>query len=348
MLLRQRTEHRAQSAELDEFKMQVLAECRQMGASVAALALALAHGMNVSLVRKWLVGRALNQPIDDANLGRTIFHHLYTSEISAHGYNAFVLKYRAGRQRVNAPDVAADEPPAFAVAGKHDAIAPPAAMRKWIAALRKAGIEVEYHEYPGVGYGFGLRVGTSAQGRIAHAVRFWCQQARGSARTTTAAPRCAAVRRSSLWRRPPAACDSKLERVKGIEPSYEAWEAAVLPLNYTRAGQKSTRSGRVAAVKSQRSRPAPQAATPATLAQLRPLRLARYRAASAFAIRPAPDSGEPGTSLHAPMLRVTTAAASDAVCGSASDRTAASNLWPTRLAPETSVSGKSTTNSSPP
>src|SRR5450830_17191 len=26
----------------------------------------------------------------------------------------------------------------------------------------------------------------------------------------------------------------RLERVKGIEPSYEAWEAAVLPLNYTR------------------------------------------------------------------------------------------------------------------
>jgi hypothetical protein len=28
-----------------------------------------------------------------------------------------------------------------------------------------------------------------------------------------------------------------LERVKGIEPSYEAWEAAVLPLNYTRSGR---------------------------------------------------------------------------------------------------------------
>ena len=26
----------------------------------------------------------------------------------------------------------------------------------------------------------------------------------------------------------------KMERVKGIEPSYAAWEAAVLPLNYTR------------------------------------------------------------------------------------------------------------------
>jgi hypothetical protein len=29
-----------------------------------------------------------------------------------------------------------------------------------------------------------------------------------------------------------------LERVKGIEPSYEAWEAAVLPLNYTRIGHE--------------------------------------------------------------------------------------------------------------
>ena len=29
-------------------------------------------------------------------------------------------------------------------------------------------------------------------------------------------------------------CLVSMERVKGIEPSYEAWEAAVLPLNYTR------------------------------------------------------------------------------------------------------------------
>jgi hypothetical protein len=28
-----------------------------------------------------------------------------------------------------------------------------------------------------------------------------------------------------------------LERAKGIEPSYAAWEAAVLPLNYARAGR---------------------------------------------------------------------------------------------------------------
>ena len=36
-----------------------------------------------------------------------------------------------------------------------------------------------------------------------------------------------------------------MERVKGIEPSYEAWEAAVLPLNYTRATGKFSRSSGV-------------------------------------------------------------------------------------------------------
>mgnify|MGYP000405590094 CR=1 FL=1 len=42
-----------------EFKAQVLAECRRPGASVAAVALA--HGLNVNLVRKWLVGRGLKR-----------------------------------------------------------------------------------------------------------------------------------------------------------------------------------------------------------------------------------------------------------------------------------------------
>jgi hypothetical protein len=31
-----------------------------------------------------------------------------------------------------------------------------------------------------------------------------------------------------------------MERVKGIEPSYAAWEAAVLPLNYTRVNADFT------------------------------------------------------------------------------------------------------------
>lgn len=42
-----------------EFKAQVLSECQQSGASVAAVALA--HGLNVNLVRKWLVGRGIKR-----------------------------------------------------------------------------------------------------------------------------------------------------------------------------------------------------------------------------------------------------------------------------------------------
>ena len=33
------------------------------------------------------------------------------------------------------------------------------------------------------------------------------------------------------------------ERVEGIEPSYAAWEAAVLPLNYTRNAQSLRKRG---------------------------------------------------------------------------------------------------------
>lgn len=42
-----------------EFKAQVLAECQQPGASVAAIALA--HGLNVNLLRKWMVGRGIKR-----------------------------------------------------------------------------------------------------------------------------------------------------------------------------------------------------------------------------------------------------------------------------------------------
>ena len=72
-------------------------------------------------------------------------------------------------------DVAPSEPPTFAAVGETDRIAPPAAMERRLAALRRAGTDVEYHRYPGVGHGFGPGVGTSAEGWIADAVRFWAR-----------------------------------------------------------------------------------------------------------------------------------------------------------------------------
>ena len=44
----------------------------------------------------------------------------------------------------------------------------------------------------------------------------------------------------SYWRISTALERVKLERVKGIEPSYPAWKAGVLPLNYTRKPKEFT------------------------------------------------------------------------------------------------------------
>jgi acetyl esterase/lipase len=163
----------------------------------------------------------------------------YASEISKKGYNAFVLKYRAGHGGAMATqdmaaaishifrsadtlgvstkgysvwgssagarmaaaigshgvasrggddlpkpsavvmaytahsDYSSDEPPTFVIVGEQDGIAPASSMERRIAALRKTGTIVEYHKFGNLGHGFGLGTGTSAQGWVADAIRFW-------------------------------------------------------------------------------------------------------------------------------------------------------------------------------
>ena len=163
----------------------------------------------------------------------------YAVAISRHGYNAFVLKYRAGRggeaatrdlasaisyvfrhakrlrvgteayslwgssaggrmaasigshgiarfggEDLPGPsavvmaytghsDVAADEPPTFVIVGENDRIAPPAVMERRVVALRRTGAEVEFHRFSGLGHGFGSGTGTSAEGWLDRAIRFW-------------------------------------------------------------------------------------------------------------------------------------------------------------------------------
>jgi acetyl esterase/lipase len=72
-------------------------------------------------------------------------------------------------------EVSAD-PPTFVAVGEADGIAPPRIMERRVAALRRAGTRVEYHRYAGVGHGFGLGVGTNAEGWMAEALRFWTEQ----------------------------------------------------------------------------------------------------------------------------------------------------------------------------
>jgi acetyl esterase/lipase len=70
-------------------------------------------------------------------------------------------------------EYSANEPPTFVVVGEQDGIAPPSVMEKRVAALRRAGTEVEFHRFSGLGHGFGGGIGTVAEGWLERAVRFW-------------------------------------------------------------------------------------------------------------------------------------------------------------------------------
>jgi acetyl esterase/lipase len=83
------------------------------------------------------------------------------------GPSAVVMAYTALQ------DHSSTDPPTFVVVGDQDRIAPPRTMRRRVEALRRSGTAVEYHEYEGLGHGFGLGTGTSAEGWVAEAVGFW-------------------------------------------------------------------------------------------------------------------------------------------------------------------------------
>jgi acetyl esterase/lipase len=87
--------------------------------------------------------------------------------VNAPGPSAVVMAYTGHS------DYASVEPPTFVVVGEEDGIAPPAAMKRRVEALRRAGTRVAYREYKGLGHGFGLGIGTAAEGWIVEAIRFW-------------------------------------------------------------------------------------------------------------------------------------------------------------------------------
>jgi acetyl esterase/lipase len=70
-------------------------------------------------------------------------------------------------------ECSAEDPPTFSVVGELDRIASPATMERRVDALRNAGVIVEHRKYPALGHGFGLGTGTSAEGWIDEALRFW-------------------------------------------------------------------------------------------------------------------------------------------------------------------------------
>ena len=65
------------------------------------------------------------------------------------------------------------DPPTYALIGDNDAIASASAMRRRVNNLNALGIDAEFHLYPNLRHGFGLGIGTSAEGWEKDAVRFW-------------------------------------------------------------------------------------------------------------------------------------------------------------------------------
>ena len=70
-------------------------------------------------------------------------------------------------------DFTKSDPPTFAVVGSRDGIANASTMERRLNSMRSAGIDVEFHVYQDVGHGFGLGIGTKAEGWLEDAVRFW-------------------------------------------------------------------------------------------------------------------------------------------------------------------------------
>ena len=70
-------------------------------------------------------------------------------------------------------DYTREDPPTYVCIGSDDSIASPRTMKARLDKMSAAGIDTEFHEYPDLRHGFGLGIGTSAEGWIDTAVAFW-------------------------------------------------------------------------------------------------------------------------------------------------------------------------------
>jgi acetyl esterase/lipase len=64
-------------------------------------------------------------------------------------------------------------PPTFITVSANDGIANASTVERRVQNLRNAGVEVEYRKYKNAGHGFGLGVGTDAEGWMNDAIQFW-------------------------------------------------------------------------------------------------------------------------------------------------------------------------------
>ena len=73
-------------------------------------------------------------------------------------------------------EYSADDAPTYVCVGDSDGIASWHTMQRRLQGMAALGIPTKFHVYPGLGHGFGLGIGTVAEGWINDAVRFWENQ----------------------------------------------------------------------------------------------------------------------------------------------------------------------------
>ncbi|MBP3730305.1 MAG: alpha/beta hydrolase [Mailhella sp.] len=98
--------------------------------------------------------------------------------VGTHGTEAFGEK-RYPRpaavimQYTGLSEVTGHEPPTYSCVGTRDSIASWRVMDQRTRALQAHGIDAEIDVFPGLSHGFGLGLGTVAEGWLDHAARFW-------------------------------------------------------------------------------------------------------------------------------------------------------------------------------
>ena len=127
-----------------------------------------------------------------------VFHHSHYFKINTKGYSlwgssagarmvAYIGSYGVayfGGENLPKPstvimaytghtDYSKSEVPTFAIVGEDDYIASPKIMKQRINNLKKLGIDAKIIVYPNLSHGFGLGIGTSAEGWINDAISFW-------------------------------------------------------------------------------------------------------------------------------------------------------------------------------
>lgn len=73
-------------------------------------------------------------------------------------------------------EYSADDPPTYVCVGSNDGIANWRAMKDRLDGMSALGIDTEFHVYEGLRHGFGIGIGTAAEGWVNDAVKFWEKQ----------------------------------------------------------------------------------------------------------------------------------------------------------------------------